>query len=89
MGSHPLLAEKIQLLQQVLQQRGLWKKQTPVWVNHYSAGQQLESMDFFGWLQFIYLPNILLHGKRVEANERLIMLQAMEYLKTQETTAPL
>ena len=36
-----------------------WKKSVPQWVEQFNHHAQLEESDFFSWLQFVYLPNIL------------------------------
>jgi uncharacterized protein YqcC (DUF446 family) len=51
--------ENVRELAEVLKAEGLWKLQEPAWVTSYSNGGESCKDDFFEWLQFIYLPNLL------------------------------
>ena len=53
------IREKVKELADVLKAEGLWKQQEPVWVTSYSVENENCRDDFFEWLQFIYLPNLL------------------------------
>lgn len=77
-----LLEEKIKALITVLQKQGLWKKTTPQFVQLYKEDNHSTEISFFDWLQFVYLPNLLLHGKQTSSlSNQLIMLQAKEHIK--------
>lgn len=49
--------EKIKALEIYLKSRGKWSNAAPAWVSGYQAEEDRRRVDFFEWLQFIYLPN--------------------------------
>jgi uncharacterized protein YqcC (DUF446 family) len=53
------IREKVRELSDVLQAEGLWKQEEPDWVTNYHHDNETCQDDFFEWLQFIYLPNLL------------------------------
>jgi uncharacterized protein YqcC (DUF446 family) len=74
-----LLADKLSEIKVEMKKLGLWKKQAPLWVNEFAGKSISTEEDFAGWLQFVYLPNIM--HKEVDANQKkLIVPQAMVFL---------
>ena len=63
------LKEKVKEVKDELRKNGLLKKEMPVWVMDFEKKEIGSHQDFADWLQFIYLPNLLL---RNEAMERMI-----------------
>ena len=59
MTAMALLTEKVTEVRQEMQRAGIWKSESPAWVNDYSQQVIASSEDFYGWLQFVYLPNRL------------------------------
>ncbi|HUC80057.1 MAG TPA: YqcC family protein [Flavisolibacter sp.] len=53
------IKEKVKELTEQLKAEGLWKQHEPRWVTSYREGNAADKDDFFEWLQFIYLPNLL------------------------------
>jgi uncharacterized protein YqcC (DUF446 family) len=51
---------KIEELTEALKAEGLWKKEEPLWVTNYDAEAEACRVDFFDWLQFVYLPHLTL-----------------------------
>ncbi len=75
--------EKIEEIKRELKLRGHWKESMPEWVVHFQPDTEISPHDFFDWLQFIYLPNVVLgNRKTVGRPEGLknLMPQAIEYL---------
>ena len=72
--------QKVEELVSALKARGLWKKAKPEWVNEYKENTDLPEVDFFEWLQFVYLPNRLLnqHSPAL-TKDNFITLQAKKY----------
>ena len=73
--------QKVEQLVEALKGQGLWKKHEPVWVKEYKASTEIPEVDFFEWLQFVYLPNRMLNNPEpVYAHgESLITLQAKKF----------
>ncbi len=51
-----LLEQKIVELTEELRSAGRWKKSPPDWIYEFESFK-LTPVDFFEWLQFVYLPN--------------------------------
>jgi uncharacterized protein YqcC (DUF446 family) len=60
MPTDAAIAQKIKEITKALKECGLWQEQEPQWVSVYHDKQVTSDHDFFSWLQFIYLPNLLL-----------------------------
>ncbi len=43
-----------------MKKQDLWRKNAPGWVSYYSDWKIHIEQDFMGWLQFVFLPNLLL-----------------------------
>ena len=63
------IRQKVHELSQAMKAEGLWKRDEPEWVKNYRSGEAMTD-DFFEWLQFVYLPNLL-----QEAENKLGRLQ--------------
>ena len=76
-----VVRQKVEQLAAVLKEEGLWKKSEPEWVNDYNFSTEMPEVDFFEWLQFVYLPNRLLnhHHAMWTGNENLITLQVRKF----------
>ena len=70
MESEAAIRQKVQELSQAMKEEGLWKRREPDWVNNYDRSETMGEADFFEWLQFVYLPNLL-----QEAENKLGRLQ--------------
>ena len=75
------IRQKVQELSQIMKEEGLWKRREPDWVNNYSRSAALMTVDFFEWLQFVYLPNLLQEtgAHRTSASEQTIAPQAVKF----------
>lgn len=71
--------EKVQQIILELKLQRLWKHSFPQWVTDFKQ-HQIGEEDFEEWLQFIYLPNLLL-GEMVKAGlpQKYIVPQAVKY----------
>ena len=83
----PQTADRIDKMEEIkreLKLRGHWKTVMPEWVHHYQKGQGIRPDNFFDWLQFIYLPNMVL-GTNIKLGSQEawteLMPQAIEYLQ--------
>ena len=47
------LVHQIHLIEEAMKAAGVWSKEAPVWIHHYSAEH---IPDIWQWLQYIYLP---------------------------------
>lgn len=76
------IKQKVRELSEALKTEGLWKHE-PKWVNIYRDGAEVGGTDFFEWLQFIYLPNLLLDesSKFFTPKRNYIAPQAMPYFE--------
>ena len=72
--------QKVEELAAALKAQGLWKKAKPEWVNEYKENADLPEVNFFEWLQFVYLPNRMLNQSGpVLSKENFITLQAKKF----------
>ncbi len=72
--------QKVEELVAALKAQGLWKKAEPAWVNEYKENADIQEVDFFEWLQFVYLPNRMLNQSGpVLPKENFITLQAKKF----------
>lgn len=53
------LEDKIRDVQQAMKTAGMWKLVQPQWVHEFEGQAKRGDTDFAGWLQFVYLPNLL------------------------------
>lgn len=73
--------QKLDELIEELKKKNLWRSMEPSWVKEFEKGKTMEKVDFFEWLQFVYLPNRLLHRHTImQEDETYIMLQAKKYI---------
>lgn len=54
-------AGKIYEVIEEMKKQDIWKKEIPGWVSSYSDNKINIEEDFTGWLQFVFLPNLLLN----------------------------
>lgn len=75
------IKRKIGELILALKAEGLWKAQEPFWVSQYRTNDEISGVDFFEWLQFVYLPNRMLNRLRLlpERHDNYITLQARKF----------
>ena len=75
------IKNKIEELVTALKAEGFWKMKEPFWVNQYKANKEIPEVDFFEWLQFVYLPNRMLnqHRPTYAGQENYITLQARKF----------
>lgn len=74
--------QKVEELAAALKEHGLWKKAEPVWVNEYKKNTGIPEVDFFEWLQFVYLPNRMLNPTSpVLTKGNYITLQAKKFAR--------
>lgn len=74
--------QKVEELVSALKAHGLWRKAEPDWVNEYKENTDIPEVDFFEWLQFVYLPNRMLNQKSaVLTKENFITLQAKKFAR--------
>ena len=60
MPTDAAITQKVREITKALKETGLWQEQEPHWVSVYHDRLVTEDNNFFSWLQFIYLPNLLL-----------------------------
>src|SRR5687768_16545297 len=77
------IKQKVQELTQELKLAGLWKQEEPVWVNQFHENDDFDGSDFYEWLQFVYLPNLLSTKNRnpYNAKKAYIAPQAVQFLR--------
>ena len=75
-----LIREKVEDLISELKHHCLWKSDTPAWVGHYAESRSVSEVDFFEWLQFVYIPNKLHPDKRNVLPSVLVMPQARPFI---------
>jgi len=74
------IKQKVEELVAALKAQGLWKKTEPVWVLKYKQNAYIPEVDFFEWLQFVYLPNRMLNQPGpVLTKENFITLQVKKF----------
>ncbi len=75
------IKQKVEQLAAVLKAEGLWKKTEPQWVKEYKGSTEIPEVDFFEWLQFVYLPNRMLNQPDhvYATHESYITLQVKKY----------
>src|SRR5690606_4763001 len=80
MGDNNLLTRKLEELQQELKIQGLWKKGTPAWVHEFRQ-EEYKKVEFFEWLQFVYMPNRLMYNAdfSLSEHENFIALQVKKH----------
>jgi len=73
--------QKVEQLAAALKAEGLWKKTEPGWVNDYKGSKEMPEVNFFEWLQFVYLPNRILNQPDhvYTTHESYITLQVKKY----------
>jgi uncharacterized protein YqcC (DUF446 family) len=72
--------QKVEELAAALKAQGLWKKEEPAWVNEYKENTDIPEVNFFEWLQFVYLPNRMLNPSGfVLPKENFITVQAKKF----------
>ncbi len=72
--------DKIQEIILELKERQLWKTQSPGWVTDFTCQEIMCSEDFAGWLQFVYLPNLMRReAGQAAVSEKYIVPQAVKY----------
>jgi uncharacterized protein YqcC (DUF446 family) len=79
--------DKIEEIKRELKLKRHWKSGMPEWVRTYKKDLDIHPDDFFDWLQFIYLPNMVLGSKtNLGSNEawKQLMPQAIEYLGNEQ-----
>ncbi len=66
---------------EALKVQGLWKNKEPAWVNAYKSNTEIAEVDFFEWLQFVYLPNRMLNLSNpiYREQENYITLQVKKF----------
>jgi uncharacterized protein YqcC (DUF446 family) len=74
-----LLTEKLSEIKIEMKKLDLWKKQVPIWVNDYAERSIATEDDFTGWLQFVYLPNVM-QKESSAGTKKLIVPQALQFL---------
>lgn len=85
------IVNKVEEISKVMQSEGLWKASRPGWVDIYNVSNEL-SVDFFDWIQFVYLPNKLLISTGTDRPGRqhpFIMLQARKHAADEKLSARL
>lgn len=75
------IKQKVEQLAAVLKAEGLWKKAEPGWVKEYKGSGEIPEVNFFEWLQFVYLPNRILNlpDHVYATHESYITLQVKKY----------
>ncbi len=76
-----LLTEKVTEVRQEMLRAGIWKNESPAWVNDFTERGIGTGEDFCGWLQFVYLPNRLQEAasKKSIPGRTGIVPQAVKY----------
>ena len=72
----------IQEIKTEMEELGVWKKQAPVWVQEYAERKIVSREDFAGWLQFVYLPNLVQEWNWEQG--KTVALQAARFLGDDE-----
>jgi uncharacterized protein YqcC (DUF446 family) len=75
-----LVRQKVEDLIAELKLHGLWKTEAPCWVHSYAQRCSLGDVDFFEWLQFMYIPNKLYRDAREARPRVLVMPQARPFV---------
>lgn len=75
-----LIRQKVEDLIAELKLRGLWKSEAPPWAQNYAQRCELSEVDFFEWLQFVYIPNKLYPDVREALPRVLVMPQARPFV---------
>ncbi|HQV87297.1 MAG TPA: YqcC family protein [Chitinophagaceae bacterium] len=77
-----LIAEKINEVREEMRKTGTWKNRLPEWVKEFGKRRTDAGDDFSEWLQFIYLPNMLLEveNKQQLPEKIFIVPQAVQFL---------
>ncbi len=77
------LITKTQELEQELKQTGLWQNTLPGWACSFEENINTASIDFAGWLQFVFIPNHLHSNKTSgEAEKKLLVPDAIKFFGT-------
>lgn len=72
--------QKIDELVCLLKEKGLWKNSEPAWVKEFNTNADTVAMEFFEWLQFVYLPNRLVKKSVLSQDRRRpLTLQAKTF----------
>src|ERR1700750_2123165 len=74
-----LVSKKIDEVIEELKHYHLWKVQTPLWVTDFSNKTILSEEDFAGWLQFVFLPNLLQQKAKANGVSNGVAVQAMKF----------
>ncbi len=76
-----LIAEKINEVREEMRKTGTWKNSLPEWVKEFGKRRTDAGDDFNEWLQFIYLPNMLLEveNKQQRPEKIFIVPQAVQF----------
>ncbi|RYF87349.1 MAG: hypothetical protein EON98_00775 [Chitinophagaceae bacterium] len=53
------IKQKVKELEEELVQAGLWNQHEPRWVHQFQEATCGQQKNFFEWLQFVYLPNLV------------------------------
>ena len=87
MPNEAAITQKIKELADALKERGLWQDDEPEWVNVYEKNLPAGEKDFFSWLQFIYLPNLLLdeNNKQFIGKKNYVAPQAVHFFRNKFT----
>lgn len=87
MPNDTAIKQKVEELIDVLKDVGLWQQQEPDWVYDYKKNMGESEAGFFAWLQFIYLPNLLVgeHHLNTGAKKVYIAPQAMPFFENDVT----
>jgi uncharacterized protein YqcC (DUF446 family) len=64
------IIDKTNELEEELKNTGLWKKNTPAWVEGFDASFSITHADFAEWLQFVFVPNHLQQNKNISIEEK-------------------
>lgn len=82
MHKYTAIKQKVKELEEELMQAGVWKEQEPAWVYHYQEGNDGVTENFYEWLQFVYLPNLLSENKVHSYTPKQVYLapQAVHFL---------
>lgn len=76
MKIEPSLELKVKEIVEELKKQALWKKQTPDWISTFPVEKLDVTIDFFTWLQFVFLPNCLLAENREVNKQHSFVLKA-------------
>lgn len=70
---------KVEELAAALKNAGWWMNEEPAWVRDYQSETEKPDVDFFEWLQFVYLPNRLMNRAKEGSRNQLITMQVKKY----------